>query len=144
MSCETYTPQDVYESEISRTLLAIAWRTNPESVDGVAGVKTVIPYWERPENEDCAGFVFGSEVDGKEATLHIMESWVRTDIPIPDAIAVYTSDGYPTHVGIVQPNGNVLSKWTTNLFESGHIYEHLPLSVPSDYGETVLFYTREQ
>lgn len=141
MSIEYYQPQDAYESSIARTILANAWREHPDLVDGVAGVEIVAPYTERPEGEDCVGYVLGSSEDALVRTRQIMDTWEASVEPTSGAIAVYLSDGYPMHLGKVVEDGRVVSKWTTNLFESGHVYEHLPLAVPDDYGNQLIFYT---
>jgi hypothetical protein len=144
MTHEKYNPNELFETDIMRTILAAAWRTSPQAVEGIAGVRIVTPYWERPEGEDCTGYVFGPGKNGKDETEDLMATGQQNAAPVPGAIAVYLHDGkYPTHVGSVIGNGNVLSKWTTDLFESGHVYEHAPLAVPSDYGNTVVFYSRK-
>lgn len=138
---ERYEPQDLYETDLMRAILATAWRTSPDTVDGIAGVRVVTPHWERPDDEDCTGYVFGSSFEGALLTYEVMDTWKASGTPIPGAIAVYSLGKQPMHVGLVQENGNVISKWKTDVFESGHVYEHLPLAVPRDYGDTVIFYT---
>jgi len=143
MPKEQYQPQDSYESDVARIILAEAWRTGPDVVDGVAGVRTVTPYDERPDGEDCEMYVFGDYQDALVATQDVILGWKEHSEPIPGAIALYFSEDHPMHVGRVVENGNVISKWTTDLFESGHVYEHLPLAVPRDYGNRLVFYTEE-
>jgi hypothetical protein len=53
------------------------------------------------------------------------------------ALVVYrTGDGHISHVGLIQENGKVISKWSW-----GPLLEHGVFDVPDHYGDTVEFYT---
>lgn len=136
-----YKPQEEFETPQARADLAKAWREGPGVVDTIGGVRTIIPYTQRPADEDCIGYVLGTNKDAIAVTRKIRNEWDAGDVPLPGAIAIYLSDDTPFHMGVVGDDGLVISKWTTRFFESGNVYQHLPFAVPDDYGNRLLFYT---
>jgi hypothetical protein len=78
-----------------------------------------------PPETDCQEFLFGHE------TIDLGKLSKITS-PMKGAIVIYCdSNGNVKHVGISTSRGTIISKWGTG----GHVYEHKPDCVPSDYGK---------
>ena len=61
----------------------------------------------------------------------------NVDVPAKGVVIVYrTQNGSISHVGLMENENTVISKWSW-----GPLLKHQIFSVPADYGDTVEFYT---
>lgn len=119
-----------------RILLARMADINPNSVEGIGGIKI----FERTENLPlgmaCFDYLF-KEANFEKTYNSLINPENKLRAFEPGAIVQYFRYGYiPTHIGVVLPDGNVRSKWGI----LGHVYDHPPRLVPYQYGNTLEYF----
>lgn len=117
-------PEDQYTAV--RILVDTLFEQYPESVTEISGISLVELSSDRPEGEDCFGYVFGQ--DPSEELDRLISEGVNSS-HVAGAIAFYFHEGHLAHIGVAESDGMVRSKWG-----EGHVYKHRPHLVPSVYG----------
>lgn len=118
-------------SAIRHSIDELMTRNGPGFHTQIPGIRVVEYQGERPKGEDCFKYVYGEDLNRK---LTLSKS-----AKVPGAVANYYSPFFKTlaHVGIVAPNGKIISKWGRDF----DVYEHPEDFVPPIYGRLVGFTT---
>jgi len=108
-------------------------------IDRYTCLMHVFDFAERPEYIAIADYGLGRVYAGADFAHWLIENGRLEEIPSDKAqacdLVMYFREGIFRHVGLVQLEGRVLSKWGT-----GHFYDHATLEVPESYGNEVRYY----
>jgi hypothetical protein len=134
------TPDLMEQISLTRSFLGILTVLDPDSIDGFFGIRIVEKNSQRPEDEDCFSYVAGRKVDIQKFHDEMFETHELSFSPVSGAYALYLNEKdcevEGKHIGRVNNELKVISKW--GLY--GHVYEHLPEMVPTQYGNKIAYY----
>lgn len=98
-----------------------------DEIARIPSITLVAPASSRPQGENC--FAYLATQTGL-SIASIIEGRGQRSPGSGGDLAHYHWQGTLTHVGYVEHNGLVVSKWGSD----GHVFEHPPLLVPPSYG----------
>ena len=100
-------------------------------------VKLVKRAEERPAGEDCWRYCFPGQNPVKVVNM-VTESFEAVATPKEGDYLLYFREDVPAHIGLFVDSERVVSKWG----KEGSVFEHLPLIVPFQYGNTIVCFRK--
>mgnify|MGYP001557966578 FL=1 len=127
--------------KISKFFLQAISQVDQEAVNEFLGIKLLEKCNQRPEGEDCFGYLFGQDSDSKAVLSDLVSNYEISLNPTVGAFALYVDMevDHPLHLGKVVEGGRVVSKWGA----LGHVFEHEPLLVPASYGSNIAYLSKK-
>jgi len=108
-------------------------------IDRYTCVMHVFDFTEKPEYLAIADYGFGRVFAGADFARWLIANGHLVEVPSANAqtgdLVAFFKEGKFKHVGLLQPNGRVVSKWGI-----GHLYDHGLLEVPESYGSEIRFF----
>ena len=124
--------------QLERALVQITEKIDPDSLEGMYGIRIIARAQDRPAGESCFEYAVGHGIDFQAFHDQMFATHTASATPVPGSYALYflfNFDIAATHIGKATDRGTVISKWGP----TGYVYEHNPEMVPLSYGEP-LFY----
>ena len=112
---------------------------SPHPINRYTCLMHAFDFTEKSEYIAIADYRLGRVYAGAAFAHWLIENDELEEIPSQEAqagdLVMYFRDGAFKHVGLLQPNARVLSKWGI-----GHLYDHEILEVPESYGTDLRYY----
>lgn len=120
-----------------RALVENCVLVDADSVVGIFDVRVVERVEDRPVDEDCHKYLFGSSITGEEVLQDLRGCGTPLSRPEAGALIYYSgADGCANHVAFATDDKSAISKWGPD----SHVYKHPIVVVPTSYGENISIY----